>query len=190
MNGSDQYASYESEDGNTNRPGSGSKQHDVSSEVKNGKCCVGAKRPFPDSSSCGVKKMQISEDFRPTSEDVIIEGSTKEETDTAADKMNGREQYASYESEDGNTNGAGNGSEQHDISSKAKNEICSVGAKRPFADSSTCEAKEMVTFDDKFWQERSERSEARFGRRYKRRIVWKRRKVISWTPPSSSESSD
>uniref|UniRef100_A0ACD5VT55 Uncharacterized protein n=1 Tax=Avena sativa TaxID=4498 RepID=A0ACD5VT55_AVESA len=130
-------------------------------------------------------KMQVSDEFGSTSEDDIIEGSTKEETDTAADKMNGRGQYASYELEDGNTNGASNDSEQRDVSSEANNEMCCVGAKRPFADSSICEAKEMVTFDDKFWQERSERSEARFGRRYKRRIVWKRRKVIFCTPPSS-----
>jgi hypothetical protein len=188
MNGSEQYASCKLEDGNTSRAGSGREQH-VSSEAKNEKCRVGAKIPFPGSSICEAKKMQLSEDFLSTS-DGIVEGSTKVETGTGAGEMNGCEQYASYESEDGNTGRSGSSSEHHDVPSKAKNEICCVGAKRPFPDGSICKAEGELTFDDKFWQEYSKHREARFGRRYKRRIVWKRRKVISLTPPSSPEYSD
>jgi len=36
-------------------------------------------------SVCEAKKMQVSEEFRSSPEDDIIEGSTKEETDTVAD---------------------------------------------------------------------------------------------------------
>jgi hypothetical protein len=165
----------------------GSEKHDVSSEANNEICCVGAKRPFPDGTTCEAKRMQACEDFRSTSEDDIIEGSAKEETDTAAGKLNGSEQDASHDSEDGNTDWAGSDSE-HDATSKVKSEKCWVGAKRSFSDSSIHEAMEMVTFDKKFWKDYSERAGGRFGRRYKRRIVWKRRKVISRTPPSSPES--
>ncbi|XP_051226312.1 uncharacterized protein [Lolium perenne] len=170
-----------------NGVGSGSEKHDVSSEANNEICCVGAKRPFPDGSTCEAKRMQACEDFRSTSEEDIIEGSAKEETDTAAGKLNGSEQDASHDSEDGNTDWAGSDSE-HDATSKAKTEKCCMGAKRSFSDSSIHEAMEMVTFDKKFWKVHSERVGGRFGRWYKRRIVWKRRKVISRTPPSSPES--
>ncbi|KAM0919612.1 hypothetical protein ACQ4PT_008082 [Festuca glaucescens] len=170
-----------------NGVGSDSEKHDVSSEAKNEIYCVGAKRPFPDGSTCEAKRMQACEDFRSTTEDDIIEGSAKEETDTAAGKLNGCEQDASHDSEDGNTDWAGSDSE-HDATSEAKSEKCCAGAKRSFSDSSIHEAMEMVTFDKKFWQDYSERAGGRFGWRYKRRIVWKRRKVISRTPPSSPES--
>ncbi|CAM0883217.1 unnamed protein product [Alopecurus aequalis] len=209
INDSMQYASSELRDGNTDSAiagestqGTDADGHELAafpreggtdaemSPHADGTCSTEDENNSISDSVCKAKKMQVSEDFQSTPEDDIVEGSTKEETNTAADKMNGSEQYASDESEDGNTYCAGSGSEQDDVPPEAKNEECRVGAKRPFPDSSICEAKEMVTLDDMFWQKYSERTEARFGRKYKRRIVYKRRKVISRAPPSSSESPD